>query len=426
MKCTVEIFFDGCWRKAGFFEPDENQLDLGVSGSGRFDYDIDYAVQYIAQSYCQVGVRYPVNFELYRETSWPMFLLDLLPSGAGRRVWIKRLGLVDNEGADWHLLLNGAGNPPGNLRIQEASRRLLVDHPGFTKGDVVDRYEDFIEYAETNGALVAGATDVQGEAPKFLMNRDRRGRWHADGALPDSEIEKFWLIKFPRGSTEQDRLILKNEAPYYEVARCFGLRVGEPLDYVDNSLFISRFDRSVKMKGRVERYGLETLASSTALSSFGSYGSHLSFCQAIAKYSSFPDQEILEYLMRDILNVALRNTDNHGRNTALIKYPSGKVELSPLYDFAPMFLDHEGIARASRWDGELETEIGRPVWGRVAEALSVYVTKPEKIKIVLKRCALLVEKLPETMQQCGVDEFLIERLAGRIQVVSEDLLDVGR
>ena len=191
MQCTVEIFFDGCWRKAGFFEPDERQLNLGVAGGGRFDYDIDYAVRYIGQPYCQVGVRYPVNFELYRELMWPAFLLDLLPSGAGRRVWVKRLGLIDNEGADWQLLLNGAGNPPGNLRIREACGRPLLDHPGFTREEIINRHEDFIEYAEKNGALVAGATDVQGEAPKFLMNRDFRGKWHADGALPDSAVEKL-------------------------------------------------------------------------------------------------------------------------------------------------------------------------------------------------------------------------------------------
>ena len=381
MRCTVEIFLDGRWLKAGFFELDESQINLGAGGSGRFDYDIDYAVKNIDQPYCQVGVRYPVNFELYRESRWPAFLLDLLPSGAGRRVWVKRLNLIDNESADWSLLLKAAGNPPGNLRIREASERSLVDHPGFEKSDIVNRHEDFIEYAEKNGALVAGATDVQGEAPKFLMSRDCRGKWHPDGALPDSEVEKFWLIKFPRGTTDQDRLILKNEAPYYEVARSFGLRTGEPLEFADNSLFISRFDRAVRM-GQVERYGLETMASAIALSSFGRYGSHLSFCRAIAEHSSFPDEEILEYLMRDILNVALRNTDNHGRNTALIKYPSGKIGLSPLYDFAPMFLDPEGIARATRWDGVLETEIGRPAWGRIAEALSVYVTETEKIIIV--------------------------------------------
>ncbi|MCK5539937.1 MAG: HipA domain-containing protein [Deltaproteobacteria bacterium] len=333
--------------------------------------------------------------------------------------------MLDNESADWHLLLKGAGNPPGNLRIQEASERSPVDHPGFAKSDVVNRHEDFIEYAERNGALVAGATDVQGEAPKFLINQDCQGKWHADGALPDSKIKKFWLIKFPRGTTNPDRLILKNEAPYYEVARNFGLRTGEPLEFIDNSLFISRFDRSVKT-GQVARYGLETLASATASSSFGRYGSHLSFCQAIAKYCTLPDEEILEYLMRDILNVALRNTDNHGRNTALVKYPNGKIELSPLYDFAPMFLDPEGIARATRWDGALETVIGRPSWGKIAEALSPYVTEPEKIMVALKKCALRLAKMPETMHQCGVDDFLIERVVGRIQEICEDLFDASR
>jgi serine/threonine-protein kinase HipA len=68
--------------------------------------------------------------------------------------------------------------------------------------------------------------------------------------------------------------------------------------------------------------------------------------------------------------IALRNTDNHGRNSAFLKYADGTVKLSPLYDFAPMFLDPEGIPRSSRWGKELEPIPGRPDWGKVAESFS--------------------------------------------------------
>ncbi|MCK5916575.1 MAG: HipA N-terminal domain-containing protein [Deltaproteobacteria bacterium] len=185
MHCTIEIFLDGQWRQAGVFEPDVGELSLGVSGGGRFDYEIDYAVEYLDQGIkYQVGCRYPVGFELFREPQWPVFLLDLIPTGAGRRVWVKRLGLADSEKADWELLLHGAGNPPGNLRIAEAANRPVVNHLGFAKTEIIERREDFIEYAEKHGAMVAGATDVQGDAPKFLLTQDLLGNWHADGILP--------------------------------------------------------------------------------------------------------------------------------------------------------------------------------------------------------------------------------------------------
>lgn len=45
------------------------------------------------------------------------------------------------------------------------------------------------------------------------------------------------------------------------------------------------------------------------------------------------------------------NTDNHGRNTAFIKtYES--IQISPLFDFAPMVLDDSGIPRATKWKSE--------------------------------------------------------------------------
>ena len=422
MECTIEIHLDGRWVKAGIFEPDAASIERGIAGGGRFDYDIDYVVANMGKgARFQTGCRYPVDFELHREPHWPAFLLDLLPTGAGRRVWVRRLGLRDNEKADWKLLLHAGGNPPGNLRIAEATLMPTLTHPGFDKSEIVSRHEDFIEYAEKHGAIVAGATDVQGDAPKFLLTQDRNGRWHADGALPDHEATRFWLVKFPRGKSEQDRAVLRNEAPYYEVARWFGIRTGAALELVDDALFIPRFDRYATDSG-VDRHGLETLAAAAGMAGFGKRGAHLTFCETIARFTTSPEEEILEYLRRDILNTALRNTDNHGRNTALTKYPDGRVILSPLYDFAPMFLDPEGIPRASRWDGDLEPEPGRPDWGRVAEALARHFKEgTRKVYASLAEMAVSVPMLPEVMRRCGVEDLVIERLDDRIRQVGEDL-----
>jgi serine/threonine-protein kinase HipA len=57
----------------------------------------------------------------------------------------------------------------------------------------MEKQADFIEYAEARGAVVAGATDVAGDAPKFLLVRDRKRRWHPDWALKDWDILDSWL-----------------------------------------------------------------------------------------------------------------------------------------------------------------------------------------------------------------------------------------
>ncbi len=142
----------------------------------------------------------------------------------------------------------------------------------------------------------------------------------------------------------------------------------------------------------------------------------------IARFATDPSQEILEYIKRDILNTALRNTDNHGRNTAFLKEPSGTVALSPLFDFAPMFLDPEGIARASRWDAEGEREIGLPDWVRVAKDLEQETGfSSNDLRQWFANQAPAVKLLPQTMKNCGVEENIIERLAERIETVARTL-----
>jgi serine/threonine-protein kinase HipA len=423
MNMTLQIYLDDTWQTAAVFSPDERTLVAGIAGGGTFEYDLDYTVAHMESlPLWRTGLDYPVTFELFRSSHWPAFLLDILPSGAGRRVWLRRLGLRDGAAADWELLCHGAGNPPGNLRVAEAVMPPGHTHPGFSREDIVAKKADFIEYAEACGAVVAGATDVQGDAPKFLVVRDHELRWHPDGSLADDDVHDCWLVKFPRGKSEADRTVLRNEAPYLEVGRSFGLRVGAPLQFVDDALFIPRFDR-LPGAGRLQRFGLESLMSAAGITEFGRRGDHGEFSRVISRFATDPATELIEYLRRDILNTALRNTDNHGRNTAFLKHVDGSVALSPLYDFAPMFLDPEGIPRSSRWPGELELTIGRPEWEKIAVSLTDVVDRQE-VCAVLKRDAELVAGLPETMKRCGVEDSVINQISRRCTEIAADLLDV--
>lgn len=426
MNATIELYIDYCWQTVGRFSPDKSGLELGIAGSGVFEYEIDYTVERLDnQPQWRTGLNYPVSFELFRSDRWPAFLLDIMPSGAGRRVWLRRLERQNSASADWELLCRGSGNPPGNMRITEAVLPLPQQrHPGFSRDEIVARHADFIEYAEQMGAVVTGATDVQGDAPKFLVCRDRNLRWHPDGSLPDHEVLDCWLVKFPRGRSDADRTVLRNESPYLEVARRFGLRVAQPLEFCDDALFIPRFDRTVTDAG-MQRHGFETLSSAAGIAEFGKRGDHGVFCAVIARHASQPQTEVIEYIRRDLLNCALRNTDNHGRNTALFKLADGTVQLTPLYDFAPMFLDPEGIPRSSRWANYLETTIGRPDWEAIVGTLAG-VVDTDILRSTLSRDADAVARLPETMHACGVEDTVIERLTRRCDDIATDLRALRR
>ena len=406
------------------FCPSARHLKLGYKGSGSLDYDMDYAFESVSDAPLpNIAFNYPVSFGSYDTPNWPAFLLDMMPTGAGRRVWLRRLESADGAEADWPLLLKGTGNPPGNLRVAQAAQAPAPPHPGFDQQEIIEKNADFIEYAEERGAVMAGATDVQGDAPKFLLARDRSGRWHPDGSLPDCEVADSWIVKFPRGKTEKDRMVLRNEAPYLEVARRFGLKVGRPLEFCDDSLFIPRFDR-MSNSGGLERHGLESVCSAAEIAEYGRQGDHLIFCAAIAASTNNPKEDVLEYVRREILNVALRNTDNHGRNTSILK-SRGVASLSPLYDFAPMFLDPAGIPRASRWQRDLEPIIGRPDWAKVEEALAGKCDSFE-LRDAFARDSETVRRLPDMMKECGVEIDVINGVANRCEEMADDLQAAGR
>ena len=244
--------------------------------------------------------------------------------------------------------------------------------------------------------------------------------FHAEGALPDEKIKQFWLVKFPRGSRtdKRNQQVLRYEASYLEVARKFGIRTGEPLVYEDDVLFVPRFDRKVS-NGLVERLAMHSLYAVANIPGFGAAVRHDTYCLALAEVVADPVQELREYLRRDILNLALRNTDNHGRNTAVLR-TNDQVGLSPLFDFAPMFLDPEGIGRVSRWEDERPGN--QPEWALICEKFKNLMA-PIETRTWLADLGESVKRLPEIMQKCHVDDEIIRRLTGWIGEVATGLVE---
>ena len=102
----------------------------------------------------------------------------------------------------------------------------------------------------------------------------------------------------------------------------------------------------------------------------------------------------------------------------MLRYENGVVKLAPLFDFAPMYLDPEGIARVCRWQDGAETA-GDPEWGKVVE---IFPGRRDFLRASLRDLGHLLQDLPDIMRDCGVDDDIIEQRSRSVQAHSQQLL----
>lgn len=388
--CTIQLYAHGTWHDVGSVSL-FGRVDEGWRAKSYTGYDITWAVDHSGQRDAHaLSCRFPVSLEPLDLPTWPVFLIDLLPQGHGREELLRRLALPETaaESGDWPLLLTGAGNSIGNLRIKEAAHWLAENRGprhGFTDSDVTARGDEFSEYLATHGLFVAGSSGVQGEWPKLLLTRADDGLLYLDHTLPDERAREHFIVKFERGRNERLSQVLRHEAVYMDLAKRLGLRVHGPLLLRERALFIPRFDRRIHGAG-VERLAQESIATLTGTAGFGVVPSHDEVCFQLVRRCTDPHAEVLEYLRRDVSNLALGNKDNHARNTALQRDLVGHIGLTPLYDFAPMYLHPDGIARRIRWQGN---DAGRPDWTLVLDAVcQLSQPQPGEAHDALDRVAL--------------------------------------
>jgi serine/threonine-protein kinase HipA len=377
--CTLQLHAHGVWHDVASVRL-HGQANEGWKAKTYAGYAVDWAFEHFgatdAHALCAT---WPVGLEPWQVPHWPVFLIDMLPQGFGRQELLRRIGLSPAAGvtADWQLLLAGAGNPIGNLRVKEAAEWLGANagaQRGFTDEEVAQRGDVFSEYLASHGLFVAGSSGVQGEWPKVLLTRAEDGLLYLDHTLPDERAQQHYIVKFGRGTDPQLASILQQEAPYMAIAQGLGLRVHAPLHLRQRALFIPRFDRQAQ-GGVVTRLAQESIATLTGMPGFEAVPSHDQVCLALLQHCTSPQDEVLEYIKRDIANLAMGNKDNHARNTAVQRDFQGRIALTPLYDFAPMYLHPDGIARRIRWEGN---DGGSPDWGRVLDRVCALGTQVQR------------------------------------------------
>src|SRR3546814_12619922 len=107
-------------------------------------------------------------------------------------------------------------------------------------------------------------------------------------------------------------------------------------------LVLPRVDRLVDGNG-VTRVHQETLAALIGAPGFGRSASMFALTERLAAAATAPVVEVAEFLCRDVLNRALRNPDNHLRNSSVQPLPEGTVRLATPYKPTPRHRDKEPI-----------------------------------------------------------------------------------
>lgn len=428
---TLQTYLDGQWLDAcvlTFHEPDK-----GRHGRVSLEYSASYVAKHQSNLAARVSMRYPIDFFPHECDIWPAFLFDVMPMGAGRRYWLQRENLMDGAQQDLHLLRLGSRSPIGNMRVKESCSDSDIAPLGFAMADVLSRDTHFLDYAREHGAAVGGASGAGGDAPKFQLIYGQDGLYYPEASLPDSDANEFFLVKFPRQNSSQGRplasdiLVLETEAAYYRLAKRLGLNVVGYAQYETNqsesanvsyfgadeekrittpSLWLPRFDRLKGVDG-MYRCAIESLYSLVGNTEPGATVPHHVYLKQLADDWRDAGQEdgveemAIEYLCRDLLNIVLGNSDNHGRNTSIIRWDGG-LALAPIYDLAPMVLDDSGITRTSRWSNENELG-GRYDWrGICTEASAATQVNSDALWSGLCDFAKKLAPLKRLAEECGV------------------------
>lgn len=425
---TIQTFVEGQWHDA--FELTVENPAKVRNGSCSTAYAQDYILRFIdrIESIFEpaVSVNLPVNWTSVGTKGYPAFIYDIIPAGAARKSLERRFAGEKPKGMDLDLFLLKRCTPApiGHLRVKESVE--LVDMRrtiAFPRREVIERTNDFLEYAYELGAAIGGATGAQGEAPKLLMTEDQEGGLHADAVLPDHQVRRHWLVKFARNKvTERDKNILRAEYHYYCAIAALGLDTipvdGLALEEAEKpSLWMPRFDRKVLPGGIVERIPVESIYSICGNTEPGSRMRHEDVMQRLLELwlgngqADEIEDLVFEYVRRDLLNRILGNSDNHGRNTSIFRH-EGRFKLAPIYDLAPMVLDPEGVTRVTKWEGE---RLGVPDWSAVCATFSGYI-EPEQLLGRLKTAAQEFRALPGLLK--GMPEEV--RLASSIPLNNLD------
>lgn len=434
---TIQAYLSGGWQDIAtlVFDADYQLKEL------LYLYDLS---DILNDNHKAVSLNYPVELFPHKSRhSWFTFLDDIIPAGASRRYWIQKLDIAHLPSAKQHyiLLKQGTIAPVGHLRIKQAVDELWQDETPrlFGMEEVINRQSDFLEYANQRGAMAGGATGAGGEAPKLLLRKTAGDQIWIDNLQQNQGDDGYYLVKFPRGQRSAiDCDILRAEFHYYHELAAMGfqtvdvakMRLEEGRHYP--SLWLPRFDVWHNEQGDVVRFAMESVYSLLEKSAGTPLDHETALRQIIAKIANShlsasgmafdKAQFVIEWVRRDLLNIAFGNSDNHGRNTAFLRDES-RIWFAPIYDFAPMKADPEGIPRSMMWrsKGASPLELGGEYrFDLIAEQLQDLCPQPVLLA-ALRDTAQQLISLKARLKARGVPQAILDFPAIGLDYLPEKL-----
>ncbi|MCT7942969.1 type II toxin-antitoxin system HipA family toxin [Shewanella holmiensis] len=419
---TIQINYAFEWHDVATIEFAEH-LD---SSFCRLDYETDHVfAHYNEFAETAASVILPNDTMPYRNNkSWFRFLDDIMPAGSSRKYWLRTLRLLDKDKLTRNFILLSQGTiaPIGNIRVKESVPANITNPIPvmFSVEDVCRLEVDFIEYAQANGAAAGGASGAGGAAPKLLLRCDPYDRVWIDTFQDNpSNLDTRYLVKFPRGSTSIDHDILRAEFHFYHELKALGFDTipTDEMRLIESnrgpSLWLPRFD-VVTIDNKQQLLGMESVYSvlDIAPATMMEHGEVIRALIDVFTLKSdnsvtttFLDAEdgiaafVIEWVRRDLLNIAFGNSDNHGRNTSFIKQDN-HVSLAPIYDFAPMKADPEVVSRTFIWGEGLELG-GQYDFVKIANSLADFI-EPKRLLDALAKTAIELVELKQKLEKRGV------------------------
>ena len=370
---------------------------------------LDSAKKFLKNDIFALSAWQPVDFIDIQKNSENLILQDIIPSGNARRFLIKHYNinqenLYNQHHLNYFLLKNCCSAPIGNIRIKESLEELKTAEPIFVdkkniineilSDELTDAVQSFSKDSRlsigfnSHAYIIGSSSGTGGDSPKILITEWQDNRYSVYCDKTEGAIKCKYIVKYPRRNTELDRQILQAEYVYYNCLNEFGFSTMdcEKLKFEKSesnqtlSLWMPRFDVVFDMNGIGDGNGIKDIFAMDSIYSFMNetcgYLNHFDIIDKLfalgkennersrSRSHSYKndnnneiqyqaEEQIVEWIKRDILNVAFGNVDNHGRNSSILR-GDGTINLSPIYDFAPMKADNDMIVRTIIWGRNYE------------------------------------------------------------------------
>ena len=344
-------------RPDGVHPVGEMRFDSSVVGS--FSAKFRYIGEWLANEARRFPLD-PINLPLTASPQWVAtdnkfvnlgVLFDAGPDTWGRQVMRHKTGIANP--AESALLLMGRGNGAGALLFSTRPDLRRADLPGF---DTLPLVEEDLHRVHQAAHNVFAATDMPEELHGLLA-----GSWSIGGARAKAVMRDqhggIWICKFSEPGSAIDRQ--KVEFANLRMAAKVGLEVPE-VRLVETDLGsvlqVRRFDRNNDLQ-RLHYASAISLVCALAEDKRPTSErdqrvfSYANLAHIASTVSSNPIHDRTSIYARMALNVAVKNTDDHLKNTGFIETESAglkRLRLSPVFDVVTQASSHHYLRIGSK------------------------------------------------------------------------------